>query len=211
MDARRQRPSACSLLLSQSRIASRSCTRNSSTAQSGRSAGPPTRPRLTATSASPYSTRVEVRGGLETLHAGDDRLTAFVTCGTYSSAVRTKNYGRSVMPSSATKRAAQVRAERREHRVMIDGRMVSTIAPDHGIVWIYLSYSCRCHPCTTANSDYIKAARKRNYEGRVKDAEGRWFYPPGPHGSASTYVTRGCHCAPCTEAIRVVRAENRRK
>lgn len=156
-------------------------------------------------------------GAHATRHAVDDRLTVSEISETYFSALRTKSYGRSAMPSNATARAAEVRAKRREQRVMIDGRLTSTIAPTHGVVWIYLAYSCRCKPCTEANTAYIREARSRNYrEGRTwvpasEEYKGHWEWLPGPHGSASTYVTRGCRCKPCTEAIRVARAESRNK
>lgn len=114
------------------------------------------------------------------------------------------------MPSNATERAAQLRAERREQRVSINGRLVATNAPEHGVVWVYLAYGCRCEPCTEANTTYIAESRATKYANREK-VDGVWIYPPGPHGSASTYVARGCRCAPCTAAIRESRANARAK
>jgi hypothetical protein len=109
------------------------------------------------------------------------------------------------MRGSAVERAAQTRAERRRHRENVDGRLVSTIAPTHGAVWVYLAYSCRCWDCTRVHSAYVAEMRKKRYAGRIKNEDGVWIYPPGPHGSASTYVARGCRCEECTEAARVAR------
>ena len=97
---------------------------------------------------------------------------------------------------------SSTREERREQRALIDGRLVSIVAPSHGKQWVYNSYACRCIPCTKANTEYIAQTRKTRYAERVM-IDGALVHPRARHGSGTSYISYGCRCMPCTEAHRV--------
>lgn len=57
----------------------------------------------------------------------------------------------------------QSRARRKvlSDRSIVDGRLIATNGDRHGCVGTYTNYGCRCEPCTSAASEYM-----RRYRGR---------------------------------------------
>jgi hypothetical protein len=58
-------------------------------------------------------------------------------------------------------RLAQLRREHAAARVLIDGRLVATGAPQHGSRSTYVNWMCRCVPCTAAHTASLAARRRR--------------------------------------------------
>lgn len=78
-------------------------------------------------------------------------------------------------------------------KLMADyGIPIPVRAPEHGTLKEYRTYSCRCSPCTAANTAEIARARAAR-KARLS--------PDSPvHGTASGYNNHLCRCYPCTTA-----------
>jgi len=86
---------------------------------------------------------------------------------------------------------AQARARRRAERVLTNGRLVHPQAP-HGTTAGYVTWTCRCVPCTAANTDYLRRLRSSDLTRPIR--------VPIPHGTVTGYTYHRCRCAPCAEA-----------
>lgn len=75
-----------------------------------------------------------------------------------------------------------------------------TLGPDdprHGTANGYVCHGCRCRPCTTANSDRVRAFRRRT--GRSVPRAEYLASLSRTHGLRSTYKN-GCKCERCRAA-----------
>lgn len=61
----------------------------------------------------------------------------------------------------------ELRARRRAERVEMDGHLVATGAPEHGVAETYREWGCRCAPCCTANTVCRRQERGRRAEPGV--------------------------------------------
>lgn len=105
------------------------------------------------------------------------------------------------------------RWEKRNARVLIDGRMVAVGAPIHGVYPTYANWHCRCDPCTIAHRAHMRENRDNRRSRRVL-VDGVLVAVEATVHNSSTYSNWSCRCMTCTEdwaAMQVNEREAKRR
>lgn len=91
---------------------------------------------------------------------------------------------------------------RRAERTVVHGRLVHPDAP-HGTTAGYVTWTCRCIPCTAANTDDNRRRRSSDLTRPIR--------VPIPHGTATGYTYHCCRCGRCTAAAGVANRNRDRR
>lgn len=90
------------------------------------------------------------------------------------------------------------RWDKRDNRVLIDGRMVAVDAPVHANHNTYQNWHCRCDPCTSAHRIKQKQHRDDRRSRRVL-IDGILVAVEARVHNSSTYSNWSCRCPVCVD------------